>query len=116
MAAVCADLGIDLERRAQLGSGSGPVRGGGQRWLLVPPLAGGGVQFIFVASNMHRRYRSFRRPQQTQPVSDYQQAGAHIGEDGHPHAGIAKHSQHQEHDLDAQRQRDVLPENAVGFA
>ena len=51
--------------------------------------------------------------QQPQSVQHHQQACAHVGKHRHPHRGVAEHRQHQEHRLDAQRQRDVLPQHRM---
>ena len=47
--------------------------------------------------------------QQPQTISHHQQAGAHVGKDRHPHGRAAEYGQRQEHCLDAQGQRNVLP-------
>ena len=54
--------------------------------------------------------------QQAQPVGHHQQARPHVREDGHPHGGRTEQGQHQEHGLDAQRERDVLPEHRMRAA
>ena len=51
--------------------------------------------------------------QQSQAVGDHQQAGAHVGEHGHPHGGVVEQREHQEHRLDAQGQGDVLPQQRM---
>ena len=58
----------------------------------------------------------FRAAQQAQPIRDHEQACTHVGEHGHPHAGVPEHRQQQEDGLDAQRQTDVLPQDGMGSA
>ena len=46
--------------------------------------------------------------QQTQPIAHHQQTRTHVGEDGHPHGGVAGEGEHQEYRFDAQGKGDVL--------
>jgi hypothetical protein len=54
------------------------------------------------------------KPQQPQAIGNHQQAGTHVGKHRHPHGGIAKNRPHKENSLDAQGQRDVLPQHGIG--
>ena len=55
-------------------------------------------------------------PQDSQAVDDNEEAGAHIGEDGHPHGGFPGQRQCQEDSFQAEREHDVLHEDSVdGF-
>ena len=51
------------------------------------------------SAGLSRMWRSLA--QQTQPVTNDEQAGSHICEDGHPHRADTDERQHKENGLDA---------------
>ena len=89
----------------------GSLRGG---WCSARPSAPESSEAVGLAGSWRARVScSGRFSQQSQSVEDYQQARAHVGEDGHPHRGVAEDGEREEDGFDAKRQRDVLPENGV---
>ena len=85
----------------------------------------GFIEQSFITSNMRtvtacrltvptNRSTQLLFPQQAQAIAHHQQAGADIGEHGHPHGAEAGNGEGEEDGFDGQRQHDVLHQHGMG--